>query len=173
MSCCGPADHQASTRDRWWSALNSTLMPGDSGSTLTSKPGLGVAHRTSTPDDENEIAAVPPVSVNVCVVAAAGVALDGAIEAVSGTETDVEVGEVEGGLVTVVPASVLLAVGNESPPADTGATTWLSTTDTPAQATPTAAVQAASHIEKSMSFFMRPVSRIPFGYRVNATLNEP
>ncbi len=48
---------------------------------LTSNPRLGVAHRTSTLDDENEMAAVPPVSVNVWVVAAAcagaGVAVRG------------------------------------------------------------------------------------------------
>lgn len=80
MELWGPPDHQASTRDRWWSARNSTLIPGDSGSILTSKPGFGVAHKTSTPDDENEIAAVPPVSVKVCVVAAgAGGAVGAAV----------------------------------------------------------------------------------------------
>ena len=28
----------------------------------TSKPGLGVAHNTCTPDEEKEMAAVPPVA---------------------------------------------------------------------------------------------------------------
>ena len=44
------------------------MRPGDSASMLTSKPGLGVAHRTSTPDAENEMAAVPPMSEKVWVV---------------------------------------------------------------------------------------------------------
>lgn len=71
-------------------------MPGDSGSILTPKPGLGVAHRTSTLDDENEIAAVPPVSVKVFVVAPAGCATAVVLDVAAGTEPDVEVGEVEG-----------------------------------------------------------------------------
>ncbi len=149
------------------------MTPGDSGSIRTSKPGLGVAHRTSTFDAENEIAAVPPVSVNVFVVAPAGCGADVVLEAVAGTEPDVVVGELEGGLVTVVLAVALVAAGNEKPPTDGGATTWLSTTETPAQATPTAATLAASHIENSMSFFMRSVLQIRFWYRVNATLKEP
>lgn len=45
-------------------------MPGDPGSISTLKPGLGVAQRTSTPEAEKEIAAVPPVSAKVWVVAA-------------------------------------------------------------------------------------------------------
>lgn len=44
---------------------------------MTSKPGLGVAQRTSTPVGENEMAAVPPVSANVRVVAGCGGAVDG------------------------------------------------------------------------------------------------
>ncbi len=40
-------------------------MPGDSGSMLTSNPGLGVAQSTSTPDAENEMAVVPPVREKV------------------------------------------------------------------------------------------------------------
>lgn len=39
---------------------------------LTSNPGFGVAQRTSTPEAENDTAAVPPVNPNVCVVAADG-----------------------------------------------------------------------------------------------------
>jgi hypothetical protein len=49
----------------------------------------------------------------------------------------------------------------------------LSTTDTPAHATPTAAALPASHIENSMSFFMLSVSPVAACGKVNATLNEP
>lgn len=76
-------------------------------------------------------------------------------------------------MVAVELAVAPVGVGNSIPPADGGATTWLSTTETPAQATPTAAVLATSHIENSRSFFMRPVSQVNVEYRVNATLNEP
>lgn len=68
------------------------MIPGDSGSTLTSKPGLGVAHSTSTPDAENEIATVPPVREKVCVVAAGDVTL----------VVGAEVPDVGGGAVAVV-----------------------------------------------------------------------
>ena len=47
-------------------------MPGDSGSILTSNPGLGVAHKTVTPSAENENAAVPPTRANVWVSVGGG-----------------------------------------------------------------------------------------------------
>jgi hypothetical protein len=203
---------------------------------LTSKPGLGVAHRTSTPEDENEIAAVPPVRVNVWVVAAgiagavgagagvvgvgwvdgvavgagraggavvgcgvgwfAGAGLDGAAVACVARFDAVgwslpplgssiwsavadELGASRGVVVAPSVAGrsltdvVALVVGEVSSVAEGGSTTWLSTTDTPAQATPTAAALPASHIENSMSFFMEPVSLLALDGRVNATLNEP
>lgn len=62
-------------------------MPGDSGSMLTSNPGFGVAQSTSTPDAENDIAAVPPIKVKVCVVAVVDVA--GGTDAVDGEEDTV------------------------------------------------------------------------------------
>ena len=208
-------------------------MPGDSGSMLTSKPGLGVAHRTCTPEDENEIAAVPPVSVNVWVVAAgaggagagvvgvgwvdgvvvgagcaggavvgcgvgwlAGAAFDGAaVACVAGVDpvgpslsplgssiwlaVGVEVGSWTGvGVTRPVAGSLLtpvvaLVVGEASSATEGGSTTWLSTTDTPAHATPTAAALPASHIQNSMSFVMERVSLLRSDGRVNATLNEP
>jgi len=63
--------------------------------------------------------------------------------------------------------------GEATSAAEGGSTTWLSTTDTPAQATPTAAALAASHIENSISFFMSSVSPFAADVRVKATLNEP
>lgn len=68
---------------------------------------------------------------------------------------------------------MLVGTGEASPAADGGSTTWLSTTETPAQATPTAAALAASHIENNISFFMDPVLQAANRERVNATLNEP
>lgn len=72
MSWRGPPSHQASTRERWSSDLNSTLRPGVSGSISTSKPGFGVAQRTSTPAGPNEIAVVPPTSSKVRVSVGVG-----------------------------------------------------------------------------------------------------
>ncbi len=54
-----------------------------------------------------------------------------------------------------------------------GAITWSSTTETPAQAMPTPAALAASHITKSINFFMTPVSPVGPEVQVNHTLNEP
>lgn len=53
---------------------------------LTSKPGLGVAHRTWTPEAENEMAAVPPMSEKVSVAPVC------AVDVVAGT---VEVEEID------------------------------------------------------------------------------
>ncbi len=199
-------------------------MPGDSGSILTSKPGFGVAQRTSTPDAENEIAAVPPVNAKVW-VEDAGLGAVGCDEgAVAGADWGVEpvvdvlavcdVDELfegvvapgvkrvdEGTWLPVVDTSPWLSVvddprsasdvvvlellGGVSSPdsalslgeaksaADGGSTTWLSTTETPAHATPTAPTLATSHIENSISFFIASVSPKASLLKVNATLNEP
>ena len=63
-------------------------------------------------------------------------------------------------LFSLLGLAASLGVGEASSAADGGSTTWLSTTDTPAQATPTAAALAVSHIENSISFFMQSVSPI-------------
>ena len=57
--------------------------------------------------------------------------------------------------------------------AEGGATTWLSTTDTPAQATPTAAVLAATHMANNISFFTVRVFRNRLSMRVKRALNHP
>ena len=97
-------------------------------------------------------------------------ALDDVVLDDAPTEEDV-LGDNVGAVVEDSPASdvaevfavSLVEVGKASSPAEGGSTTWLSTTDTPAHATPTAAALAISHIENSMSFFMRPVSQALVG----------
>lgn len=59
-------------------------MPGDSGLIFTVKPGFGVAHRTSTPAGEKEIAVLPPTRLNVSVWVGAVVGVGGAGVAVVG-----------------------------------------------------------------------------------------
>lgn len=76
-------------RDSWSSASNSTLMPGDSGAIRTVKPGFGVAHKTSTPAAENEIAVLPPTRLKVSVSAGGAIVGDGA-EVVVGARVVVE-----------------------------------------------------------------------------------
>lgn len=240
IECCGPLDHQASIRDLWCSASNSTLMPGDSGSISTSKPGLGVAQSTWTPVEENEIAVVPPTSVKVWVVAAGGAVVGawlvgvvvvgaGDVEgAVAGSVVDAMGGGAGGVVVSVaglvdggagvevvergklslreevvgsgaegcwrvVVVDGVVSVGSGvgvdgagtvvSPGPDAarlsapisvaegGSTTWSSTTETPAHATPTAAALAANHIENSRNFLTGAVFPIATATRVKPTLN--
>jgi hypothetical protein len=171
---------------------------------LTSKPGLGVAQRTSTPEAENEMAVVPPVNAKVRVVAVGSVDVVAAVvdvvwvvddwfgavwagrDVVAGDEVwfvatvfdepvfdepvfdepavswvatveDVVSGGPSDSVVAVV---VTVAETEATSRADGSSTTWSSTTDTPAHATPTAAALAASHIRNSRNFFMEPVSLV-------------
>lgn len=209
------------------------MIPGDSGSISTSKPGLGVAHRTSTPEAENETAAVPPVSENVRVVAAVvGAAVEvgavvrvGAVEegAVVEEEAVVDVEAVVGGDVVLgfdteadaggavgrvedelLESSTVACVveddadsarndvfdsepGTDDPPvvvstpatrnptssAAGGAMIWLSTTDTPAHATPTAPALAANHIMNNTTLLIQSLSPFVLHRHLNTTLNEP
>jgi hypothetical protein len=57
--------------------------------------------------------------------------------------------------------------------AGAGSMTWSSTTDTPAHATPTAAMLPASHNTNNPIFFMTSVSRFPSPNLVKPTLNDP
>jgi len=57
--------------------------------------------------------------------------------------------------------------------ADGGLTAWSSTTETPAQATPIAAVLAANHITTRASFFTVPVSRWDTPNYPKPTINHP
>lgn len=178
------------------------MRPGDSGSMLTSKPGLGVAQRTSTREAENEIAAVPPVKAKVRVVAVGAVGpvvvevgtVDGDVDVAWVDDGEVCVGRAFGTVVDgaaawladvvldssgfdaavsdravldgivldgiaeepVVGAVVVVAEAKSA--AGGGATIWLSTTETPAHATPTAATLATSQIENRISFLMGRVS---------------
>jgi hypothetical protein len=68
--------------------------------------------------------------------------------------SELESSDPESSLEPGVVASVLVVKATSST-AWGGATTWLSTTDTPAQATRTAAALAEIHIQNNMSFFMR------------------
>ena len=72
-----------------------------------------------------------------------------------GSVTDAEVFWLANGPVC---SGAVLSAGDAIWAADGGSATWLSSTDTPAQATPTAAALAASHIENSISFFMCSLS---------------
>jgi hypothetical protein len=168
------------------------------------------------------MAAVPPVSEKVFVVAAAsgaevelvadvelgavvevGAVVDGVV--VLGFDTDGDVDEGVGRAVeelfeswTVarvvegdagsVPSDVFdSAAEADDPPAvvstpattnptssaDGGAMIWLSTTDTPAHATPTAPALAANHIMNNTTLLIQSSSPFALRRRLKMTLNEP
>ena len=99
---------------------------------------------------------------SIVLVVTPGVAVDGGWarvvlvdpESSEPESSELESSNPESSLEPGVVASVLVVKATSST-AWGGATTWLSTTDTPAQATRTAAALAEIHIQNNMSFFMR------------------
>ena len=89
----------------------------------------------------------------------------------SGWEEEIAVGDVVVAAVVVGEGVVASLAWKSS--AGAGSMTWSSTTDTPAHATPTAAMLPASHSTTNPILFMTSVSRALSPNWLKPTLNDP